>query len=118
MILMDQALLIAGSDAELHALAQTVILATSSENVPRKEYWEVIEVRYLAALMAHEKQNQKPKFENIKLLIWDRDLQAVEPVLKDVWASDTEAVRKSVIGALSMRIIHICVYEDPFLGAQ
>ncbi len=118
MILMDQALLIASSDAELRALAQAVILATSSENVPRKEYWEEIEVRYLAALMAHEKQNQKPKFENIKLLIWDRDLQAVESVLKEVWTNDTEAVRKSVIGALSMRIIELCVYEDPLLGAK
>jgi hypothetical protein len=115
---MDQALLIASSEAELTALAQTVIMATSSENVARKKNWEVIEVRYLAALMAHEKQSAKPKFENIKLLIEDRDLEKVAPVLKDVWVNDSEDVRKSVIGALSMRVIELCVYEDPFLGAK
>ena len=118
MSFLNQALLIAGSDAELHALAQTILLATSSENVARQQKWETVEARYLVALMAHEKQNAKPKFENIELLLCNKDSQVIAPVLEEVWANDSEAVRKPALNSLIMRIIELCVQQDPFLGAK
>lgn len=105
----DQALLIASSDADLDALAQTIVMATTSRRENRQEKLEAAEIKCLLALMAHEKNTTKPdlkpSFANILALLDNADLDSV---LQGSWtANEDKTFRQSILSSLSMRLIEI-----------
>ncbi len=105
----DQALLIASSDADLNALAQTIVMATTSRRENRQENLEAAEIKCLLALMAHEKSatkpDLKPSFTNILALF---DKPAIDSVLQESWtANEDKAFRQSILGSLSMRLSEV-----------
>lgn len=105
----DQALLIANSEADLLALARTVLLSTTSTGEKRQEKCEQAEIKCLVVLLEHEKQQAtdgaKPSFDNISSLL-DRD--ETQPILQATWTGDDdEAFRKSILASLGMRLTQI-----------
>ena len=103
----NHALLVAESQADLAALARSLVLATTSLREKRQEKMESAEINCLIALMSYQKKNtdEEATFSKILSLLDRSDPNAI---LRSVWADSSDAgFQRAILGSLRMRLAQI-----------